>query len=92
MVRKGTETMTTTEEFRPAAPARVDGVRIVAVETVRTPIQSNALFVLLHGADGEVGLGETFYGASSVENYIHETAATALSSLDHHSATRVAEW
>lgn len=90
MVRKGTDTMTTTEEFRPAATSSMDAARIVAIETVRTPIQSNALFVMLHGADGEVGLGETFYGASSVENYIHETAATALSALDQHSATRVA--
>ncbi len=64
--------------------------RVIAVETVRTPLQSNVLFVLLHGADGEIGLGETFYGASSVESYIHETAATVLGSLQDHSPARVA--
>ena len=64
--------------------------RVIAIETVRTPRQSNVLFVLLHGADGQVGLGETFYGASSVESYIHETAATILGGLQDHSPTRVA--
>lgn len=55
--------------------------RLVAVETIRTPLQSNVLFVMLHHADGTTGLGETFYGASSVESYIHETAAPILAEL-----------
>jgi galactonate dehydratase len=62
-----------------AVTAPVDATApIVAVETVRTSVQANVLFVLLHAADGLVGLGETFYGASSVEDYIHETAALSL--------------
>jgi L-alanine-DL-glutamate epimerase-like enolase superfamily enzyme len=64
--------------------------RIVAVETIRTPAQSNVLFVLLHADDGTVGLGETFYGASGVESYVHETAVTALKGLPVHSPVRVA--
>lgn len=63
--------------------------RVVAVETIRTPLQSNVLFVLLHGDDGVLGLGETFYGASSVESYIHETAAAVLGTLSDHSPSRV---
>lgn len=77
-----------------AQSAAVDSMeansRIVALETVRTPLQPNVTFVLVHGADGEVGLGETFYGASSVESYLHETAATVLEALPDHSPTRVA--
>jgi L-alanine-DL-glutamate epimerase-like enolase superfamily enzyme len=64
--------------------------RIVAIETVRTPRQSNTLFVRLHAEDGTIGLGETFYGASSVESYIHETAASVLGAMDDLAPTRVA--
>jgi galactonate dehydratase len=64
--------------------------RIVAVETVRTPLQANVLFVLLHTADGLVGLGETFYGASSVEDYIHETAALSLAQESGAAPARIA--
>ena len=64
--------------------------RLVAVETVRIAQQSNVLFVLLHAADGSVGLGETFYGASSVESYIHETASLALTGVSDPSPAAVA--
>jgi len=72
-----------------AAPVDA-AARIVAVETVRTPMQPNVLFVLLHGADGLVGLGETFYGASSVEAYIHETAALSLANESRAAPARIA--
>ena len=81
--------MTTHTHSDNAATASRDA-RIIAVETVRTPSQSNILFVLLHADNGTIGLGETFYGASSVESYVHETAATVLASLPHHSPSRVA--
>jgi galactonate dehydratase len=64
--------------------------RLAAVETVRSPIQSNVLHVLLHDTDGNIGLGETFYGASSVENYVHETAAIALRSAHNLSPQNIA--
>ena len=63
-------------------PTLTRAPRLTAIETVRSPIQSNVLHVLLHDSDGNIGLGETFYGASSVENYLHETASLALQSLD----------
>lgn len=64
--------------------------RLAAIETVRSPIQSNVLHVLLHDTDGNIGLGETFYGASSVENYIHETASIALRTTESSSPQRLA--
>nr|WP_238345658.1 mandelate racemase/muconate lactonizing enzyme family protein [Actinopolymorpha cephalotaxi] len=36
------------------------------------------LFVLLHDGDGNVGLGEAFFGSRTVEAYIHESAAEVL--------------
>ncbi len=54
---------------------------ISAIETVRSSLQPNVLHVLVHDDQGRVGLGETFYGATSVESYIHETAASVLSGL-----------
>ena len=73
-------------ELAPVAAA----ARIVAVETVRTPLQANVLFVRLHAADGQVGLGETFYGAQSVEDYIHETAALILADESCAAPARIA--
>ena len=52
--------------------------RITALETVRSALQPNAVFVLVHAADGQVGVGETFYGGAGVEAYIHGVAAFAL--------------
>jgi len=63
--------------------------RIVSIETVRSSLQPNAIFVLVRGADGQVGVGETFYGAASVEAYVHEIAALALQAPGRHSPARV---
>lgn len=82
-------TTTTTSHTPPIVSERALP-RIVAIETVRTPRQSNTLFVRLHADDGTIGLGETFYGASSVESYIHETAAGVVAGLPDQSPARVA--
>jgi len=63
--------------------------RVTALETVRSALQPNAVFVLVHGADGQVGVGETFYGGASVEAYIHDVAAFALQAPGRHSPARV---
>jgi galactonate dehydratase len=67
------------------APARSDeeaaAVRIVELETVRTPRHPNLLFLRLRTDDGLVGLGEAFSGALAVEAYLHETAADVLFAL-----------
>lgn len=57
---------------------RSDGSRPVAIETFRTSVQPNITIVAVHSADGEIGLGETFYGAGSVEAYVHDVAAPLL--------------
>ena len=53
-------------------------MRIVAVETIRPYLQPNLLFLQLHTDDGRIGLGEAFFGARTVEAYLHESAADVL--------------
>jgi galactonate dehydratase len=53
-------------------------VKITAVETIRPRIQPNLLFVRLHTNDGRIGLGESFFGARTVEAYIQESAAEVV--------------
>ncbi|MCY7413362.1 MAG: mandelate racemase/muconate lactonizing enzyme family protein [Salinibacterium sp.] len=65
--------------------------KLRSIETVRSRSQSNVLHVLLTDEDGLVGLGETFFSASSVEDYIHETAATVLRNLERHAPALVQE-
>lgn len=50
-----------------------------SIETIRTSLQPNVTLVALRDHEGNVGLGETFFGASSVEAYIHDVAAPVLS-------------
>ena len=57
-------------------------MRITSVETIRPAIQSNLLFVRLTDDTGETGLGEAFFGARAVEEYIHETAARTVLAMD----------
>jgi len=56
-------------------------VRIVELETVRTPQHPNLLFVRLRTDGGLVGLGEAFNGVLAVEVYLHETVADVLLSM-----------
>lgn len=53
-------------------------VRIVELETVRTPTHPNLLFVRLRDDEGVVGLGEAFNGVAAVDAYLHETVADVL--------------
>jgi galactonate dehydratase len=53
-------------------------VRIVELETIRTPRHPNLLFLTLRTDDGLVGLGEAFNGVSAVDAYLHETVADVL--------------
>ena len=63
---------------------------ITVVETLRPAIQPNLLFVLLHDEDGQVGLGEAFFGSRAVEAYIHESAAEVVLREPHPAPERVA--
>lgn len=53
-------------------------MRIVELETVRTPTHPNLLFLRLATDDGLVGLGEAFSGVPAVDAYLHETVADVL--------------
>ncbi|GGT16697.1 mandelate racemase/muconate lactonizing enzyme family protein [Nonomuraea spiralis] len=53
-------------------------MKITALETIRPAIQPNLLFVRLHTDAGLVGLGEAFFGARTVEAYLHESVAPVL--------------
>jgi galactonate dehydratase len=56
-------------------------VKITALETIRPAVQPNLLLVRLHTDDGLAGLGEAFFGAATVEEYLHSEAASVLAGL-----------
>ncbi|MEO3789779.1 mandelate racemase/muconate lactonizing enzyme family protein [Nonomuraea sp. B10E15] len=65
-------------------------MKIVALETVRPAVQPNLLFVRLHTDSGLTGLGEAFFGALTVEAYLHESVAPVLLGLAGPTPERVA--
>ncbi len=44
--------------------------------------RANLLWVLVHTDEGITGLGETFYGAETVETYVHEYIAPRVIGRD----------
>lgn len=52
--------------------------KIESIKTVRSPLQPNVTHVLVTDSDGFIGLGETFYGASSVEAHVHDVIYPTL--------------
>jgi L-alanine-DL-glutamate epimerase-like enolase superfamily enzyme len=57
-------------------------MKITALETIRVKEFPNILWVQIHTDEGLVGLGETFFGAQTVEAYIHEEVAPKLIGRD----------
>ncbi len=57
-------------------------MKITALETVRVAERANLLWVLVHTDEGITGLGETFFGAETVETYIHEYVAPRVIGRD----------
>ena len=57
-------------------------MKITALETIQLGEFPNLCLVRLHTDEGLVGLGETFFGASEVATYLHETAASRLLGQD----------
>ncbi len=53
-------------------------MEIGRIETYRPLAHPNLVLVALHSEDGLVGLGDTYFGASAVEDHIHEIAAPQL--------------
>ncbi len=52
--------------------------RIARIDTVRSKLQPNVTHVVVTDTDGVSGLGETFYGATSVEAHLHDVIVPTL--------------
>jgi galactonate dehydratase len=57
-------------------------MRVTAIETVRLGRVPNVIHVLIETDEGVVGLGETYFGAATVETYLHEAVAPYLLGKD----------
>lgn len=57
-------------------------MKITRLETIRIDEHANICWVQVHTDEGQVELGETFFGARAVEAYVHETAAPLLLGKD----------
>jgi L-alanine-DL-glutamate epimerase-like enolase superfamily enzyme len=57
-------------------------MRIRALETVRIAERPNLLWLLVHTDEGVTGLGETFFGAATVEAHVHEWIAPRVIGRD----------
>jgi len=57
-------------------------MKITKLETVRIEERPNLLWVLVHTDEGITGLGETFFGAKTVEAYVHEYIAPIVIGRD----------
>jgi L-alanine-DL-glutamate epimerase-like enolase superfamily enzyme len=57
-------------------------MRITALETVRIAERPNLIWIVVHTDDGLTGLGETFFGAATVEAHVHETLAPRVIGRD----------
>lgn len=57
-------------------------MKITKLETVRVAERQNLLWILVHTDEGITGLGETFFGAETVEAYIHEYVAPRVIGRD----------
>lgn len=57
-------------------------MKITKLETVRIEERPNLLWVLVHTDEGLTGLGETFFGAETVEAHIHEYIAPRVIGRD----------
>ncbi len=57
-------------------------MKITALETIRLADRPNLLWVQVHTDEGLVGLGETFFGAATVEAHVHEYIAPRVIGRD----------
>ena len=57
-------------------------MKIAALETIRIAERPNLLWLLVHTEDGLTGLGETFFGAETVEAHVHEWIAPRVIGRD----------
>lgn len=57
-------------------------MKIKAIETIRISERPNLLWIEVHTDEGITGLGETFFGAITVESHIHEWIAPRVIGRD----------
>lgn len=57
-------------------------MKIAAVETIRIAERPNLLWLQVHTEEGLSGLGETFFGAETVEAHVHEWIAPRVIGRD----------
>lgn len=57
-------------------------MRITALETVRVAEHPNLIWLHVHTDEGITGLGETFFGASTVEAHVHDYIAPRVIGRD----------
>lgn len=57
-------------------------MKITRLETVRVAERANLIWLLVHTDEGITGLGETFFGAETVESHIHEYIAPRVIGRD----------
>lgn len=50
-------------------------MKITAIETIRIEERPNLIWVQVHTNEGVTGLGESFFGAATVETYVHTELA-----------------
>jgi galactonate dehydratase len=57
-------------------------MKITALETIRIAERPNLIWLQVHTDEGLVGLGETFFGASTVEAHVHDYIAPRVIGRD----------
>jgi len=65
-------------------------MKISAIETIRIAERPNLLWLRVHTDEGIVGLGETFFGAATVEAHVHEYIAPRVLGRDPFEIDRLA--
>jgi L-alanine-DL-glutamate epimerase-like enolase superfamily enzyme len=84
-VASGPETLRTLEDLG----ALIETTATIArIESVRSTIQPNVTHVVVTDTDGVTGLGETFYGSSSVEAHLHDVIVPTLEAEKPHANPR----
>lgn len=66
-------------------------MKITQIETLRVEEHPNILWVRVRTDEGVAGLGETFWGAQTVEAYLHESVAPRLLGRDPLAIDRIAK-
>ena len=65
-------------------------MKITAIETIRIAERPNLLWLCVHTDEGITGLGETFFGAATVEAHVHEYIAPRVLGRDPFEIDRLA--